>query len=64
MTTKINAKLSYKLKVPFPPINVIIRFYFKEVYGMGNTVMKENTIFSHIVPKLVKDSLFGRNNPT
>lgn len=28
---------------------MIIRFCFKEVRGMGNIVMKKNTIFSHIV---------------
>lgn len=52
MTTKINAELNFKLKVQSLPIKMIIRFCFKEIYGMENTVMKKNTIFSYIVPKL------------
>ena len=52
MTMKINAELNSKLKVPLLPIKMITRCCFKERYDMGNTVMKKNTVFSHIVPKL------------
>lgn len=49
MTMEINAELNSKLKVPFLPIKITKIFCFKERYDMGNTVMKKNTVFSHIV---------------